>query len=350
MKLTTRLGVFFTASLLACGSLDVAHATVDDVPPTESTTMSPDATPTPVGGSSMSCTPDVTETAVTILLQTTADFTDVTVTAAGQSVAFERNGSTDVIVDRTDATEALQVELWDDNGQRADACVVAAQPRPSPPTDEPEPSEPSAPETDEPPETTEPEPEPTEPEPTSPAPTLPLPSSPAPSPSWPQQPSQPPAPTPTGQNQQLPTTSSAPAPRDDREQQFEAPTTSSDQPHNRQIRRYSDSPRYLLPQFFGLDSHRGSPLIMPHPRDGEQQPSSFETLPPISEDELDAIKAQLSSPGRADQSTTTDEVQGAEIDDRLGSENSWWLLAGITGVVCVGAGAWWALSKRKRRH
>ena len=372
MKLATRVGVFVTASLLACGSVSAAHATVDEPPfadptephtattspseppPTVAETLSPGDDSTADSGSSMACTPQITETDVTILLQTTADFDDLTVTAGGESVAFELNGSTDVIVDRTDATDTLLVELWDDNGQRADACVVEAQPLPSPSPDEPNPSGPTPSETEEPTEPTEPEPEPepepTESEPTSQNPTPPPTTGTSPGPSGTTQPPRPTSPSPTEQSRRPPYSASPPAPRDDHQQRFEAPTTSSGQPLNRHIRRYSDSPRYLLPQFFGMNSHRGSPLIMPRPRDSEQRQADLETLPPISEDELDAIKAQLSSPGRADHSTAGDELQGAAIDERVADQNSWWLIAGMTAIVCVSASAWWALTKRKRNH
>lgn len=353
MRLATRVGVFCTASLLACGSVSVAYATVDDIPPTDSASLSPGDESTPDSGPSMTCIPQIAKTDVTVQFQPTTDFDDLTVTAAGQSIAFEHSGNTAISVDRHDATEALLIELWDDNGQRADTCVVAAQPLPSPSPEEPEPSDPSPTESDEP----TVQPQPTETESTSPTPTpTPPPSSspaesPQPTPSDTQPPSEQSTPSTTEQSQQPPSpyTPSPPAPSG-HEQQPEAPTSSPDQPVSRNIRPYSDSPRYLLPQFFGMNSHRGSPLIMPRPRDGEQPPTSFETLPPISEDELDAIKAQLSSPGRADHSTTTDELQSAEINDRLVSGNSWWLLAGITAVVCAGAGAWWVLSQRKRRH
>src|SRR5690625_7903733 len=87
---------------------------------------------------------------------------------------------------------------------------------------------------------------------------------------------------------------------------------------------------------------------MPRPRSTEQQEPDLETLPPVSEEELDAIKARLSSPDRADQ--PGGEVNNAEIDRRLSQRNTWWVFSGITGLVGLGAALWWATTRRKRKH
>lgn len=89
---------------------------------------------------------------------------------------------------------------------------------------------------------------------------------------------------------------------------------------------------------------------MPEPRDAGVQEPELETLPPVSDDELDAIKARLSSPDHGNRLHNDEEHVAGENDGRLTGTASWWLFSGIIGVVILGTGIWWTISRRKPKH
>lgn len=389
MKIATRVGVFLAAGLIVCGSTSAAHATVAPSPEATSakkpSTALADASKTPSPGLSetdisgentndadestvMDCAKHVTDSEVVIEFEPPVDFDKATVVVAGAPVDSKLNGST-VAVKRADATDTMLVDLWVDKTQHAGKCEVSPPPKPSPSDSasddqgstgtkspaEPSPTGPKHSPTPQPSDTRSAQPSP-DPTPHSSAPSSPS-SEPAtrtpPTPS-----TRPSSPEPTPDTQ-----TRSPTEQDELSPLPSAPKTSSgvaQPPHTgrppttpeqrgpRDIRPFSDSPRYLLPQLLGVNPNQDSPLIMP--REDEQQSTDLETLPPISEDELDAIKAQLESPGRADQAVTGEEVEGAEIDERLAERHSGWLLFGISAVVGIGAGLWWAIVRRIRRN
>lgn len=88
---------------------------------------------------------------------------------------------------------------------------------------------------------------------------------------------------------------------------------------------------------------------MPHPRNSEQGPPDLETLPPVSEDELEALKAGLSAPDRVDRATDQ-ELEAADIDERLADRKSGWLLPTLIGAVGLGLAVFWLLKRRKLEH
>lgn len=89
---------------------------------------------------------------------------------------------------------------------------------------------------------------------------------------------------------------------------------------------------------------------MPGPRDSESQPNELETLPPVSEDELDAIKAQQATQDNGQGVNSDDELTGTDIGQRLSDSQSWWLLSTVAGIVVLGGGIWWAVSTHRNRQ
>ena len=193
------------------------------------------------------------------------------------------------------------------------------------------------------PTTSAPEPEPSPPESTPPAPPENIESADAP----PQQPA--------------PSTSQAPVePAPPQYNHWDngptSPTESAPQPSQeptgrveRNIRQHSDNPRHLLSQIWNTDSHNGSGLIMPRPRDHSAEATELETLPPVSEDELDAIKARVSTPDKGN-GLASDDLLRADVNERLTHSDTWWFVSSIVGLGVLGAGVWWAVARRKPRH
>lgn len=90
--------------------------------------------------------------------------------------------------------------------------------------------------------------------------------------------------------------------------------------------------------------------MMPEPGDMDPRAEAIETLPPVSEDELDAIKAELASPGRADEQPTNAQAESAATDEQTGFQTWWWMLAVVAIAVTVSAIIWWAWDQRRREH
>ncbi|MFD6813009.1 hypothetical protein [Enteractinococcus coprophilus] len=111
------------------------------------------------------------------------------------------------------------------------------------------------------------------------------------------------------------------------------------------IRQFSHDPRHLLPQLLGIDVQPGSGLIMLQPRSADQGPPDLETLPPVSEEELEAIKARLSSPDRADR-PPADHL--ASADERISNRTSNALVPSLIAALCLGLAIFWLL--KRRRH
>ena len=270
---------------------------------------------------------------------------------------------------------SLELELRRDGASYDNTCTVTVGPG-----DSESPSEPPAPSEDntssqkptpspDPPTTPPPDPTTTPPAPTT-EPTTPseqpsqgtsgngsgntsvpgpVPSTPQPTPSTPPaqtapaQPVPPPSAPSSSNNSYIPT----PA----------APTTQSSAHASGQtdrapvdIRQYSDNPQYQLPQVWRTETNTGSRLIMPEPRDRGVQEPELETLPPASDEEIDAIKAQLSSPDHGNRLHSEDEHIAGESDGRFSGAVSWWLFSGIIGVLVLGTGIWWTVSRRKPKH
>lgn len=363
------MGIFTTVGLLVCGSVSAAQATDEETPQppsTESATPSASATidtgdlPSDENseeppGTAMTCKPTVHDGTVTVQFQEDVPFDEITVEINGQPQPAQSFNVSDsqVVFNGAEAFGTISINLWDGEELSGECNVTAAEPSPSesePEPTDPDPSGPGSAEPsdtessgpEEPPETTSPPPTQTAPVSPTPEPSSPAPSNPQstrPGPSSPDHATGHPQPAPTSQHP----SQNAPPPS-----QSDAATPQPSTGEPRDIRQFSDNPRYLLPQLFGIDSQHGSRLIMPRPRSTEQQEPDLETLPPVSEEELDAIKARLSSPDRADQ--PGGEVNNAEIDRRLSQRNTWWVFSGITGLVGLGAALWWATTRRKRKH
>lgn len=105
----------------------------------------------------------------------------------------------------------------------------------------------------------------------------------------------------------------------------------------------------MLSQLWDTDSHNGSGLIMPKPRDNTDGATELETLPPVSENELDAIKARVSTPDKGN-GLDADEMLRADVNERLAHSDTWWLVSSVIGLVLLGAGVWWAVARRKPKH
>lgn len=389
MKLVTRSSVFAAAALLTCGPITAAYATVEPLTPTPTPSPSTvtDGPSEEATSTEMRCVEEIDDDSVTFEFKPPAALEDLTVTSHGNPVEFDPVGDTSIVVERTETDLPLLIEVWDTENQDRAWCEVElpqlAEPQePS----EPNPGEPSAP-SDEAEDPTEDPEEPTdestddtgdttvEPDPPTSTPT----PEPEPTP-------EPPTPTPEPDPTSDPSTDASPAPSEETPESSQPPVTpppsapysppegastpaetppSSAPPSNtsdtgdpgsvdpqapRQIRPLAESPRYLLPELLGIESHRGSPLVMPQPRDANDQATTLETLPPISEDELNAIKAELSSPGRADKAPTRAHLDSTVPTERVSNQNSWWLLAGVTSLIGFSSVAWWTLNRRKRRH
>lgn len=371
MRFAAGIGIFTTVGLLVCGSVSAAQATDEETPQppsTESALPSASASTDTEDGPSEENSEDPPDTeampmnceqterdveTVTVQFQEDIPFDEVTVKINGQPAQTLDVGESEVVLDGTEAFGTISINLWDGEELSGECKVTVAEPSPSesePEPTDPEPTGPGSAEpsdtestgSEEPPETTSPPPTQTAPVSPTPAPSSPAPSNPQPTrpgPSSPDHATGHPQPAPTSQHP----SQNAPPPS-----QSDAATTQPSTHEPRDIRQFSDNPRYLLPQLFGIDSQHGSRLIMPRPRSTEQQEPDLETLPPVSEEELDAIKARLSSPDRADQ--PGGEVNNAEIDRRLSQRNTWWVFSGITGLVGLGAALWWATTRRKRKH
>src|SRR5699024_7087535 len=106
---------------------------------------------------------------------------------------------------------------------------------------------------------------PTQPSPDA-APPIP-PSAPVITPSTPQPPVVSPPPTPYTPP---PTPMPLPSPTATTPSSEDLNAADTDRRGTREIRPLAESPRYLLPQLFGTQSHRGSPLVMPAPRDADE--------------------------------------------------------------------------------
>lgn len=238
---------------------------------------------------------------------------------------------------------------------------------PSPsPTPSPTPSlSPEASETPGATSTPEPSPEaPTSPRPTNTATTSPPaePTAPASTPPGDNATSQPATPSPEGPYTPAPgpsgaTTTSGPAetlppPNDTPESGQDQPATSpAPTPTGpRVVRNYPLNPRYLLTELLGLNTQHGSGLVMPHPRGAHQPAPELETLPPISEDELDALKASLAAP-HPDETDTSDQFSQSGLNAQLDADDTlWWIPASLAVLAAASAAAWWLLTRRQRKH
>lgn len=87
---------------------------------------------------------------------------------------------------------------------------------------------------------------------------------------------------------------------------------------------------------------------MPRPRDQQAGDLPLETLPPVSEDELDAIKAELSAPHRADRTPPT-TAHIAQSNPELTQRTILWPLVYLIGPLVV-VGVLWGLLWRRRSH
>jgi len=353
MKFATGAGILATVGLLAVGQVPPAHATTSITPNVE-------------------CDYELTDAGVKLTVTPPELLGDVRVSIDGELVEqLVIEDANTVVIGQTEAPSAVKVSLGEsDDGTECDESTPEPSTTPTaeqpPPEESPGPS-PSSTATPEPPPTessTEPEPTPTTTEPSTPNPSPstqpPASSTPPPTPSpsrtTPAQPSTSPAPT-QPQSPALPTTPDTTVPEaipdvaagTGQGPSDEAPETS--QETTRQFRPLAESPRYLLPHLLGTRSaQRGSPLILPQPQNSQDRAGELETLPPISEDELDAIKAQLSSPGRADTAISAPHVPRAEPDERVSANFSWWFVVGLTVLLGVGGYGWLSWHRRRRRH
>src|SRR5699024_1957563 len=253
------------------------------------------------------------------------------------------------------ATATLALTVWHGVVQEFAECSVTISDDTPQPTVDP----PSSPEETPPDESSPPEPTETTPTDTSESPDTPVPSTTPPSEPSETVPSSggaAPSPETTGPAevppQQPPSTSQAPveqAPPQDggwdpapSAEPVPQPSSQSTNSIERNIRQHSDNPRHLLSQLWDTDSHDGSGLIMPKPRDNTEGATELETLPPVSEDELDAIKARVSTPDKGN-GLDADEMLRADVNERLAHSDTWWLVSSVIGLVILGAGVWWAV-------
>lgn len=371
MRLAIGAGFLAAIGLFAFGPAGAAYATAespDPTPPVVTEEPSEEASAT-----EMSCViTSTTDDDVTITFAPPEAFADLTVTLHDENVEFEERAEHAIVLRRPDTDVEALLEAWDTDNQQRGFCTVELpgdpQTEPPPESETPEEAEP----TEEPESTADPEPAeptPTDSSPTPTTPESPATSTPTPSPSpspntvSPTEPSTPTRTPSTPTTPQPPIASAPPTPYASPPASTPSPsTTATTTPSDdlnaadterrgpREIRPLAESPRYLLPEIFGMQSHRGSPLVMPGPLDADERASELETLPPISEDELDAIKAQLSSPGHADRTPTGSHVESAAPQEPDAGQGSWWLLGGLTSAVGIGAVLWWALIRYRRNH
>ncbi|GAA4476139.1 hypothetical protein GCM10023190_13020 [Enteractinococcus fodinae] len=369
MRLAIGAGFLAAIGLFAFGPASAAYATAESPDPSSSVvTEEPSAEETP--GGQMSCDIiDTTDDAVTIESEHLETLEDLAVIEDDdEHVDFDRIDQTSIVVPRSETDLLVLVEGWDEQNRQRTYCEVAIPGIPEEPESEtteqptndgasPESSDEESPdETASPSPTVPPEPPSTTPQPTpsrSPSPNMASPtppSAPAMTPSTPTTPQPPIASAPPTPYAPPPASTPSPSPTATTTPSEDLSAADTERRGPREIRPLAESPRYLLPEIFGMQSHRGSPLVMPGPRDADEQASELETLPPISEDELDAIKAQLSSPGHADRTPTGSQVESAAPQERDSGQRSWWLLGGLTSAVGIGAVLWWALNRYRRNH
>ena len=364
MRLAIGAGFLAAIGLFAFGPAGAAYATAespDPTPPVVTEEPSEEASAT-----EMSCAiTSTTDDDVTITFAPPEAFADLTVTLHDENVEFEERAEHAIVLPRPDTAVEALLEAWDSDNQQRGFCTVELpgdpQTEPPPasetpvetePTEEPESPEPTP--TDASPTQTTPEPTgtpesvPSTSSPGTPAPTEP--STPTRTPSTPTTPQPPIASAPPTPYAPPPASTPSPSPTATTPPSEDLNAADTERRGPREIRPLAESPRYLLPEIFGMQSHRGSPLVMPGPLDADERASELETLPPISEDELDAIKAQLSSPGHADRTPTGSHVESAAPQEPDAGQGSWWLLGGLTSAVGIGAVLWWALKRYRRNH
>lgn len=351
MKLLTRATAVAAVGLLAYGPAHTAHATTDDA-----------QDPT--------CDYELTETTLTITVDSSADLDELRVSIDDVHVDHITTDDPDVVeIERRTGTGDIglvKISLSEDDEASIECSHVTAEPSetpspadPSPtpgasedPTDEESPADDQTEPTEKP--NTSPPPddsassgnsEPTDPPPSSSAtPTEDTAPSPLPSSeSVTTQPEVPPAAEAPRMPHSEPATNQGSSSEPDRDAQASAVPA--------EFRPFAESPRYLLPHLLGTRSaQRGSALILPQPQSPHDRARELETLPPVSEDELEAIKAQLSSPGRADTTTSAPHFQGAGPNERVSGTSSWWLVSALTALFGVAGCGWLYWYRRKRRH
>lgn len=387
MKRAGRIGTIATAILVAVASLGASQPPVEEQSQTPTEPASSSAEPVPsvsqesdtaqgpsspdaeetdaeVGDDTEGSTPaDPVELrcdfqpqegpAVDVVFQDDVEYDEMVIKIGGIPVDPDSIDGTTVQLSPEDADQKIELNLLDD-GELKGTCdaTVPGDDEPDSPSPTEEPSDPETSPTPAPP--TEPSDEPTG-NPTE-NPTTGTPGSVAPPP-----PSQAPSDPPSSPQQTAPAEQAPPASApsrtnnwDNSPQNSPEPTqrdsSQQSEPEERNIRQYSQNPRHLLSQLLGTDSHNGSRLIMPRPRDAENESPELETLPPVSKDELNAIKARHSAPENGNGLGPDDELVSADGNTGLSTAGSVWLWSGGTCTVLVGLGIWWALSRRKPQH
>ena len=347
MKLPARVGMYAIASILACGALPAAHATGE---PDIERSQNDNA---PSSSLAMPCNFTMRSTTASIDFPAEIPFDELTVSLNGKPTPPLDVTGGSVVIDSPKAGATVQVELWQEKSLTGECTTsVPATEEPSPtttqePTGTQEPTDtqtpPASPEPL--PSETETESETPDPPPTTPtttpsssssagsteSSTLPpssttTPPSGSPSSAFPQDPGSTDRPTSTFTPEQPPVTQGA-----------------------RDIRQFSDHQRYLLPRLLGIESRPGSSLIMPRPRNADQGGPQLETLPPVSEDELEAIKARLNAPDRADRPPHQD-LAAMDIEQQLAKKNTGWLLPSLIGVGAIAGVILWLFKRRKPHH
>ncbi|WP_150119415.1 hypothetical protein [Enteractinococcus helveticum] len=345
MRFPARVGVAITAGLLACGAVPAAHAA------TTSSTAQPPAgeaqQETQSSSLKMSCQLSVDSAEVTITFSPEVPFDELTVSVDDQAVAPQEIHDNSVVLEPPESGGTATLELWENESLtgECDKTIPPATTEPTP-SESPEPSDtadPTPTESDSAPPSTSPTPKPTTP--TSPT-TTPTEETPTKSSTL----------TPSSSS---PSATSSDSPRSTRPtaRPRNRPQGSAQRPHApvqqqpehigpRIIRQFSNDPRYLLHQLLGIPGQTRSELIMPRPRNDDQGPPDLETLPPVSEDELEAIKARLTAPHRADQPSGN---HVATADEQASNQTStWlWLLSSFIVVAVLGGVTFWLLKRRQ---
>ena len=349
MKFPARVGVVIIAGLLACGAIPAAHAATTSPPTQPASAESQQETQS--SSLKMPCQLSVDSAQVTISFSPEAPFDELTVSVDDQAVAPQQIHDSSVVLDRPEAGGTATLELWE-NESLTGECDNTIPPATSEPPPPPSTESPDPPETD--------EPTPTETESSTP-PTSPTPS-PSPTPTTPSEtPSESQTPTPSASpSASSPSTAPSDSPMSTRPTARPENTTqgSAQRPHSpvqqqpeaigpRNIRQYSNDPRYLLHQLLGIPGQSGSELIMPRPRNADQGPPDLETLPPVSEDELEAIKARLTAPNRADR-PANDQVAAADEQTSNPASTWLWLLPSFIVVAGLGGVTFWLLKRRQQ--
>ena len=375
MKLPTRLGTATLAGMFALSAVGAAQ-TEDEAPsdtPTTKTSPSPsqptgteptdaatdpDPQPPPTPSQEttteppplkeVDCVPDETRDTHVVVSIPEADSGDIVELAGVDKLDVDASSQVSL---PHGGQESLDLVIWDGEVEPIATCSVSFSLDETEPPDEP--TEDPTEETPNPSETPSPEPEP-EPEPTE------DPTSPESTPSATSEPTQSAEDPSTLPSQPQPTTSSAPvepAPPQNTDwgntptqaEPLPQPTQESSGPVERNIRQYSNNPRHLLSQMWNTDSNNGSGLIMPSPRDNTAEGNDLETLPPVSEDELNAIKARVSTPDKGN-GLDADDMLRADVNERLTHSDTWWIVSSVAGLAALGAGVWWAVARRKPKH